>query len=61
MYYYFVIGLISGLFFGYLICSFTHLVKKGINIKLFGYELNIQKNDRIEVIEPKKKYRKLQL
>jgi len=61
MYYYFVIGLMSGLLFGYLLCSFIYLVKKGINIKLFGYELNIRKNDRVEVIEPKKKYRKIQL
>lgn len=61
MYYYFAIGLMAGLFFGYLICSFVHLIRKGININLFGYELNIQKNDRIEVIEPKKKYRKIQL
>ncbi|WP_068672260.1 hypothetical protein [Oceanobacillus sp. Castelsardo] len=61
MYYYFALGLISGLFFGYILCISVNMVKKGININLLGYELKIQKSNKIEVVEPKKKYSKLQL
>ena len=51
--FYFVIGVVTGLFIAYLISFFIQLINKGIDIELFGYSFRIHK--AVEVVRSKNK------
>jgi len=48
--FYYLIGLITGLFFGYLLKIITDVLNKGFKVRLFGYEISINKTRKAEVV-----------
>lgn len=55
MYFYYVIGLITGALIGVGSCGFWYAVNRGINIKIFGLDISIKR------VKKKKEYSKLNL
>ncbi|RDW16511.1 hypothetical protein CWR48_15810 [Oceanobacillus arenosus] len=58
---FYAIGLITGIIIGYFINSVIRILKKGLNFKVIGYVFSIRKVNKVEVIDAKKKYKKMHI